>query len=145
MECQLSAGYTSQWTTNCNKSLGILDFYLRAIFGNFSPGLYWHEPTCQYYDLKAWLYPCDLWPWPMWPLTLTHMTFDLDQYLQDGQTRPEFFSSEFFLVTFFPSNLPGQTQGDAWAQVGTKMDTPYRTLKNKTGATFTIWDLLPLR
>ncbi len=25
----------------------------------------------------------------MWPLTLTHVTFDLEQYLQDGNMRPE--------------------------------------------------------
>ncbi len=59
----------------------------------------WGEPTCQHHDLKTDLDPCvlsakwnlglriwpvdhDLWPldwaWPSWPLTLTHVTFDLD-------------------------------------------------------------------
>ncbi len=51
----------------------------------------WSEPTCflmifirhctEYYvfelDLSADLDPRELWPWPVWPLTLTHVTLDL--------------------------------------------------------------------
>ena len=61
------------------------------------------EPTCL--SLQSLF-----WPWPVWPLTLTHMTLDLDtcdlwpNLVTLGQMVPvvpryEYFSSNFGLVT----------------------------------------------
>ncbi len=46
-----------------------------------------------------------IWPWPTWPLALTHVTFDLEVKSQWNYKRYDFFSSEFFSSELLSSDF----------------------------------------
>ena len=78
------------------------------------------SPPANVMSLKALINPCDLWPGPMWPLTSTHMIFDLEQYLQDMN----FFLVNFFLVDFYSSDFfSSQTDGQTDRQTDRRKAT----------------------